>query len=173
MTRPATSAVSPTSCACTRSSSRAASAPRAGAATASPAPAAGRRARVLEVALLDRLRPLEQLLDLRLAGDLVHGADDLHVAELARLGNDQELEPVEAVRVVAEVVLHHLLGFLLGLARLLLDRGLLAVELARELLAALLRLSRLVAHALEQALDLLVLHEASDLRGRALSGLCE
>jgi len=47
------------------------------------------------------------------------------------------------------------------------------LSLHGELLAALLRLSRFVAHALEQARDLLVLHETGDLRGRALSGLCE
>src|SRR5215213_7831877 len=130
-------------------------------------------ARVFEVALLDRLRPLEQLLHLRLAGHLVHGAHDLHVPELAGLGHDQELEPVEAVGVVAEVVLHHLLGFVLRLASFVLDRGLLAVELARVLFTALLRLRRLLAHAPEQARDLLIGDKLGDLGRRLLRRLRE
>src|SRR5215208_5367093 len=130
-------------------------------------------ARVFEVALLDRLGPLEQLLHLRLAGHLVHGADDLHVSELAGLGHDQELEPVEPVSVVAEIVLHHLLGFLLGLAGLLLDRGLLSIEVACQLLAALLRLGGLLLHLLERAHDLVVFDELRHLLRRALRRLRE
>ena len=60
-------------------------------------------------------------------GDLLH---DLPVAELARLGHAEELEAVERLLLAGEVGLHHLHGFGLGLAGLLADRGLAALEVS-------------------------------------------
>src|SRR3954451_16691884 len=56
-----------------------------------------RGAHGLEVALLDRERPLDELLHLRLPGTLVERREDLPVPDLAGLGHRQELEPVERV----------------------------------------------------------------------------
>jgi hypothetical protein len=85
---------------------------------------------VLEVPLLDRKRPVDELTDASVAGTLVQLADDRPVADLAGLGHGQELEAVERVVLVAEIGLHHLAGLLLGLASRVEDRRLLALDLA-------------------------------------------
>src|SRR4051812_45820109 len=97
-----------------------------------------RRPHGVEMALLDRQRPLDELLHLGLAGALVQCGEDLPVADLTGLRHRQELEPVERVGGLVEVALHHLLRLLLHLARLVEDRSLLAVERAGDLGAALL-----------------------------------
>src|SRR4051812_15411501 len=99
-----------------------------------------------QVALLDRQRPVDKLLDVVLAGLLAQLAEDGPVADLAGLGHGQELEAVELVGVLAEIGLHHLARLALGFASLLFDRGLLAVALGGDLQAAAFGLLRLLAH---------------------------
>src|SRR5581483_2479060 len=126
---------------------------------------------LLEVALLDRQRPLGELERPSVAGPLRHGLDDRPVAGLAGLRHGQELEAVERIRVVTEVGAHHLRRFLLGLAGLVEDRRLLAVERRRALGAPLLGLGRLLVHPLERRDELvasLLLDQPLDLVGRAL-----
>src|SRR4051812_30415051 len=60
-------------------------------------------ARLLEMPSLNFERPLRELTDPLIARLLVHLVDDLDVPELAGLGHDEELEPLEAVGVVPEV----------------------------------------------------------------------
>jgi hypothetical protein len=91
------------------------------------------------------------------------------VADLACLGHRQELEAVERFRVLPEIGRHHLGRLRLRLARLLEDRGLLAVELAGHVRAALFGLAGLRMHPLERALQRRVLRQARHLVGR---GLC-
>src|SRR3954470_1421229 len=129
---------------------------------------------LLDVSLLDRPRPLEELSDLGLAGLLGHHARDLDVSQLAGLGHDQELEPVERVGVAAEVGLHHLGGLALRLASLLLQRRLLALQAVRDLLAALLGLGGFLRHLVEHPLQLVgCLRQSGDLRRRVLCRLRE
>ena len=104
---------------------------------------------LLEVTLLDWQRPVGQLSQLGVAGLLVHLRHDRPVADLAGLGHGEELESVERVVLAAEVRLAHLGRLLLDLARLLDDRGLLALERAGQRGAALLRLARLLGGLLE------------------------
>src|SRR5581483_2563565 len=86
-----------------------------------------------EVLLLDRQRPIGELGDGVVAGALVQLPHDRPVPDLSRLGHRQELEAVECVLLALQVGLHHLRGLLLGFARRVEDRRLLAVELARDL----------------------------------------
>src|SRR2546423_12640055 len=58
--------------------------------------------RRLEVPLLNRRRPLHELVQPWQVRSLVHLADDLPVADLAGLGHRQELEAVELVGVATE-----------------------------------------------------------------------
>src|SRR5207244_3925993 len=83
------------------------------------------------------------------------------------LGHDQELEPVEALGVLAEIGRHHLDRLALGLAGLVTDGRLSALERACGLLAAALRLRRLLAHAPERRDDLLVVDHLRHRRRRA------
>src|SRR6185436_7649923 len=107
-------------------------------------------------------------------GPVGEHADDLPVPYLAGLGHRQELEAVERVCILPEIRLHHRRRFLLRLARLLEDRGLLAVEATRELLAPPRRLLGLLAHPLQHSYQLLfVVGKALHLLRRALRRLRE
>jgi hypothetical protein len=94
------------------------------------------------------------------------------VPDLGGLRHRQELEAVERVRVVVEVGLHHLGRFRLDLARLVEDRGLLALEAAGELDAPLLGLRRLLRHPLQRLNEVraLLLGQLLHLAGRRLRG---
>src|SRR4051794_11957505 len=100
--------------------------------------------------LLDRQRPARELFHAGMGCGRVHLLQDGPVTDLARLGHRQELEAVESVGVLVEVDLEHGRALALGGARLLEDRGLLALEGAGELGAAPLRLGRFLAHLLER-----------------------
>jgi hypothetical protein len=95
------------------------------------------------------------------------------VPELSRLRHQQELQAVEAVGVVAEVGPHHLGGLALGLARLLEQRGLLALQPVGQLRRALLGLRGLLLHLLERRLDAVVLDQPDHLLGGRLRRLRE
>src|SRR3954468_17472358 len=103
-----------------------------------------------EVTLLDRDGPVGQLGHLGDPRALVELADDHPVADLARLGHREELEPVERVVLAGEVGLHHLGRLALDLPGLLDDRRLLSVERAGDRDAALLGRRGLVVHARER-----------------------
>src|SRR4051794_36668257 len=124
--------------------------------------------RLVEVALLDRLGPAHDLLETRHVRLLVHRLDDRPVPDLAGLGHRQELEAVERVGVATEVGRHHLRRLLFRLAPLLHDPRLLAADRAGDLRAPLLRLLRLLTHALERLAELRVLDELADALRRAL-----
>src|SRR3954452_9191564 len=126
---------------------------------------------VLEVALLDRQRPGDELADLIVPGRLVHRLQDRPVTDLGGLGHRQELEAVERVGVVVEIGRHHLCRLLLHLACLVEDRGLLAFEARRDLLAAVSGLRRLFRHSLQRLREARVLF-LRQLRDLPAGGLC-
>src|SRR3954452_21759534 len=120
---------------------------------------------VLEVALLDRHRPRDELAHLIVPGGFVHRLQDRPAPDLGSLRHRQELEAVERIGLVVEIGRHHLRRLLLHLACLLEDRRLLALEARRDLLTALRRLRRLFRHALQRfrQAGVLLLGELRDL----------
>ena len=105
------------------------------------------------------------------SGALVELAQHRPVPDLAGLGHRQELEAVQRVGVLAEVGLHHLGRLGLGLAGLVEDRGLLAVDLAGDLGAARLGLVGLVVHAPERRAQIGLVGQGRDLVGGGLGRL--
>src|SRR6186997_2318027 len=112
---------------------------------------------LLEVPLLDRLRPIDELLHVTVARIFVQLLDDCPVADLAGLRHRQKLETVERVGLFVEVRVHHLGRLLLRLASLLLDRGLLPLEPAGDLGPALCGLRGLLRHLVERLDEILLL----------------
>src|SRR5215216_1789330 len=89
------------------------------------------------MALLNRHLPVGELADVRVAGLLVQLAENRPMTDLARLRHRQELESVERVGLVVEIGRHHFRRLALDRPSLFEDGGLLALEAAGHVRAAL------------------------------------